>query len=1358
MNMISTAFPIEADASNKLEPLAKKFASIWEKKNSKAARAGGISLMALTLAACGAEDDTPFSQDDIDAATAPLTASVTAAQTQAATALVAQAAAEATAATATVTAATALVAQASAEAQTAAALVAQAAAETTAATATVTAAAATAAKAVAEASLATAEASLATAQASLVTETAAKVTAESSLATAQSSLTTVQAQYDALIAPVSLVLTSSAVADILTGGVGNDTFTAAAGTVTAGDSIRDNTRTDADVLNITHTAAGPFPTITVQNVETVNLGINNLAAGAYNINAANFSGVDNLVVTRGDVTVGGATLTGSKNIDVINISGGAAGVAKVTSAGVTGNVLVTQNLTAGMTLDADNATGNITATGAGTYNAAGSGAGDTVSVTAITVGNAGSAAAEAVANALPVTVNTNAATVTIANNVQVLDGIITIAAPAATAVTIANATGGATVGALGGTASGAVTVTGIDASGATVTTSLDRAATASAQDIDLSAVAAVGTAVYTATVSALGNVSLDTGKATNAVDTVTLDGNGGAVNYSVVSTNAGTTTFNADSDVTITGNEALFSANTVSGAAALMLDANSAGGAAIDASKWSATKIGVGFNQNATAAITVASGQNYEFTVLQSGIDFDFGATVVDGNLTITAGDINPANDPTVGTLTMGAMDVTSGTPTSGTISIVANESNLTATSLTAAALQDIVITGDENVTLGTVTTSNSINSVGSTGILNATLGAASKSVSSGSGADVLVLNGGRVHALDSGAGDDVITATATSDTSTISAGAGDDTITLTSTNQIVALGGDGADSFNVDTASGATIVGGNGSDTLTLAGTTITLGASFAVSGVENLNITGTNSVTTMTAAQFSGLASSKITGNSVTDALSITAAAGGSTLDMSGLTATSGSSQTITTVMGAGNDVITGSVLAETFAFNGASGWLGTDNISGGGTGTDTITTNDTTVTETGSGNASTGLVVNLGASAISNVNVLLNASGHLGGTSTAVNAGTIQYIYGAADPTNVNSAIADTVTGIENYTSTDGINYVVGNSSANVITVGGAADYVDGGSGDDTITGNGGVDTLLGGVGNDSFAYTATAQLVAGLAVVDTITGGTQTTADSIVINNNAGATFTIAAGDILTRMTGIETIKAGGASNKVMSITLEANAQAVSGITTVDLSLDTDATSTNVIDGDLITGAGLTIIGSAGIDTITGTDFADTITGNGGVDVIITGSGNDTLNYTIAETGAAVANVDSITDFEVGTNVLDFTNITNGALRGTGVGFEVVAKGANAVATNTGLVHQSGNEANMNAATMLTAANVMTGWAIGDSVYFIGDNNTDSGLYLLAETSGDTTLDTAVMVASFTGTTETDFAAANFADFV
>jgi hypothetical protein len=107
MNMISTgAFLTEMDASNKQSTLVNKLVSAWEKKNSKTARAGGVSLMALSLAACGSSDDTSdavsYTQAQLDAAKL---AATTAAEATAATAATAAAAAAATAATAAAAAA-----------------------------------------------------------------------------------------------------------------------------------------------------------------------------------------------------------------------------------------------------------------------------------------------------------------------------------------------------------------------------------------------------------------------------------------------------------------------------------------------------------------------------------------------------------------------------------------------------------------------------------------------------------------------------------------------------------------------------------------------------------------------------------------------------------------------------------------------------------------------------------------------------------------------------------------------------------------------------------------------------------------------------------------------------------------------------------------------------------------------------------------------------------------------------------------------------------------------------------------------------------------------------------------------------
>jgi Ca2+-binding RTX toxin-like protein len=75
MNMISTgAFLNEMDASNKQPTVAEKFAAVWEKKNAKAARAGGVSLMALSLAACGSSSTTTTSSSTTSTTTTTATA------------------------------------------------------------------------------------------------------------------------------------------------------------------------------------------------------------------------------------------------------------------------------------------------------------------------------------------------------------------------------------------------------------------------------------------------------------------------------------------------------------------------------------------------------------------------------------------------------------------------------------------------------------------------------------------------------------------------------------------------------------------------------------------------------------------------------------------------------------------------------------------------------------------------------------------------------------------------------------------------------------------------------------------------------------------------------------------------------------------------------------------------------------------------------------------------------------------------------------------------------------------------------------------------------------------------------------
>ena len=67
----------EMDASSKQKTIAEKFVAAWEKKNAKAVRAGGVSLMALSLAACGSDDTTTTTTTDTSTSTDTTTTDTT---------------------------------------------------------------------------------------------------------------------------------------------------------------------------------------------------------------------------------------------------------------------------------------------------------------------------------------------------------------------------------------------------------------------------------------------------------------------------------------------------------------------------------------------------------------------------------------------------------------------------------------------------------------------------------------------------------------------------------------------------------------------------------------------------------------------------------------------------------------------------------------------------------------------------------------------------------------------------------------------------------------------------------------------------------------------------------------------------------------------------------------------------------------------------------------------------------------------------------------------------------------------------------------------------------------------------------
>jgi S-layer protein len=480
-------------------------------------------------------------------------------------------------------------------------------------------------------------------------------------------------------------------------------------------------------------------------------------------------------------------------------------------------------------------------------------------------------------------------------------------------------------------------------------------------------------------------------------------------------------------------------------------------------------------------------------------------------------------------------------------------------------------------------------------------------------------------------------------------------------------------------TATSATTVTVSGDAGFNATGLTSTKLTSFDASGVT---ATGAGGAVTLTTGVLTG--SATLTGGagtnvlnasavtSTTKVMTITGGAGADTLTGgAGPDVITGGNGVNTLVGGAGNDTITGGTGVDTITGSAGADIInagaGNDTITGGvganaidgEAGTDTYVTNSAQVAgniEGAGTGTSVGVIINLGATAVTNSTVLANtASENLAQNLTSVAAGSIAYLF--ADSLVTDSSVVSTISNVENVTlSGNGINYVVGSATANTITIGTGADYIDAGAGNDTIVATSGanittLDVLLGGAGTDALHITN----VAGAnAVVDDQVG-----IESIVLKDGVAAadstitiTYSVANTAALT-IDARELEPGAGAASEDFTLVATTN---VGGVLTVLAGGGTNS---------ITTGSGADIItGGYGVDTIVSAGGADTITPGFGADIITSGAGADSIILTqdvaaidiiITTTGAAytAALADSITGAVVtigGTNVdIDLSDV-------------------------------------------------------------------------------------------------------------
>jgi hypothetical protein len=820
MNMISTgAFLNEIDAFDKRDTLVSKLVSAWEKKNSKAARAGGVSLMALSLAACGSSDngEVTYTKAELDAAKLKAKTDAETKATNDAASLKVTTDAAAASLKVTTDAAAVKAAQDAA--------IAQAAAVSAVDKTTDNAAA-----------IDTAVANLGHAGISNLAALNTAFTA--TLAAGGGTLTTA--------ATDSPGMTSNN--DIVSGTVRNSLQT--------GDVIADSSSTDADVINANVTVSNAAPTI--RNVETINvvgdfltvgLSLTNVT-GSDNLNlSATLSGATATVIDAAATTA--ATITSGANIGTISVTAlaagtGAAGVTVDAGAATTVTIVggagvdvynVSVPATAALALNTFTAADTTNVTLAGNSTVTSGAAMGTMNVTAadgaimtaataigtatnfLGAGNVTLTTTGAIVDTATSVTSTGSGTLALNLTTVANDNVSNAAADvvnhnhatgtgltvAATSVLNLDAAAGASTMNLSAAGTLEMTVsqtqTAAITTGANVTTLSLSATPDQAADTANGAVitmADLATNAATTTMAISGAAALTlTDLSAGAAMTINATNHSGAFVLSdsasalTIFTGTGTNSITANNNTsafTITGNSNVDTI-TLTGAAASSV--NGAGGNDVIVGSANADTLLAGGDGNdtisgAAGADTITGGAGNDTILAGAGVDTISVGTGSDSVSTVNGQDGDTVSDFVVGTDTLivtgtagAAFSAASQTVTAGAYNLTGGGNHdITLTGATATDLTGTLVLGSQStaavaggVARG-VTTYSSLTTAGVT--------------TAGSGDDVIIV-GGAAHTVTSGAGSDTILNPVTQAASISDFTMGTDTLILTgaSTNTV---------------------------------------------------------------------------------------------------------------------------------------------------------------------------------------------------------------------------------------------------------------------------------------------------------------------------------------------------------------------------------------------------------------------------------------------------------------------------------------------------------------------------------------------------------------------------------------------
>jgi len=726
----------------------------------------------------------------------------------------------------------------------------------------------------------------------------------------------------------------------------------------------------------------------------------------------------------------------------------------------------------------------------------------------------------------------------------------------------------------------------------------------------------------------------------------------------------------------------------------------------------------------------------------------------------------------------------------------LANPSTITSFDASAAKANVTINAGANGVTLATAfnvgsSGSLTIKSSGAVGLSGVAVTAALLDASAATGKVTATTLTPNVAVVKTGSAGDSLTYTAAGNI-TVESGAGNDTLRLddaTYSGSSVSINmGDGtADTLVLDTGtlltkgttgsvsvSGVEIIRAMGSSTIDAA---LLTGQTYALqtgTGSASATVTLTASVaSTATALDFTGLVASTALANSfgptsssstsTGSTLAIDASANAAAISIKGIT---GAKNSITGSAASG-DTLVGGAKDDTFTYSNANLLFANkallDSIDGGA-GNDTLSVTAGSIASTDSFAGLTSIEKFSGGTTAATFGASAETAGLKSFTITQTGASSIS----TAAYTTVGTTVS--ITGAYKATVTTG-------AGGDSVTLG--SKVADGssastGAGDDTITVTtlDGYVSVNGGTGNDTFNFAIDEAADTSTAFEDSdtsVVGGTGT--DTLVFSTTAdtdGDDDISISDTAFANVKSVETLKVGSATSGVISIVLDANAEA-GGIRSIDISADTDEDGINIIDVAAYVND-VTIVGSSGSDEITIGDVGTAYVTAGGGDDLINLDTNTLIDTVVFESSAEANGYDEIYVFEAGTDgdVLNISAFLSAApIIGNATGSDDIAA-VNGGATDE--IQLNGRVAILDTgAGLLSAAEILAKingsadnefkWtAAGKAVLFVTDGNDTQIWYIdssLAGSASTVSVDDIKLVGLLDGIDGNDLVASNIA---